>query len=177
MKYIWNGKKSSHLWNHQSLRDSPGQLQNCWTILTPIFGCRASITAASAWYGLATPFFSLGSNGSLNFARCWWVLWRKNMKKHYNWLVVEPPTPLKNHGVQVSWDDYYYSILFPISSPPVDGCFTWKKQWKNTSWLEEWWGCSPYGSDDLEGVGVRSTRIPPRDLQLWPRFGGQITDS
>ena len=23
-----------------------------------------------------------------------------------NWLVVEPPTPLKNDGVKVSWDDY-----------------------------------------------------------------------
>jgi len=22
------------------------------------------------------------------------------------WLVVEPPTPLKNQGVEVSWDDF-----------------------------------------------------------------------
>ena len=24
---------------------------------------------------------------------------------YFHWLVVEPPTPLKNHGVKVSWDD------------------------------------------------------------------------
>ena len=35
------------------------------------------------------------------------------------WLVVEPPTPLKNDGVKVSWDDDIPNILEKCSKPPT----------------------------------------------------------
>ena len=31
--------------------------------------------------------------------------WRMHNEIIYIWLVVEPPTPLRNDGVKVSWDD------------------------------------------------------------------------
>ena len=46
------------------------------------------------------------------------------------WLVVEPPTPLKNDGLKVSWDDeipnWMEQIIVMFQSPPTRDLFTGK---------------------------------------------------
>jgi len=63
--------------------------------------------------------------------------------------VVEPPTPLKNHGVQVSWDDYYDSQYLRSLLMGVLHEKTLEKHGKTPAGWRKLWGCSPYGSDDL----------------------------